>query len=248
MLDLKALLSKILNPPVAAKGNASGRINLFGLLIQWGSNTQAVSSSSTVSWNTTFGKAYAYTPILFTQIVNTSAPATFHVSANNITTTGCTWLRQSSSSTSYNCTIHWVAIGFSNGGGYLTSKLYAICSHLERWWEHVRFKGFVDENIGKLCRYKEGYCIGINRWKYFCKWRVQRCNNTIYTTNEKHTNYNPNSHKHWNCWVPTSIWSNKHLDKWLYNSSLELRFGRSISCRGVGCNRNLTLERGCLVC
>lgn len=136
----------------------------------------------------------------------------------------------------------------TNGGGYLTSKLYAICSHLERWWEHVRFKGFVDENIGKLCRYKEGYCIGINRWKYFCKWRIQRCNNTIYTTNEKHTNYNPNSHKHWNCWVPTSIWSNKHLDKWLYNSSLELRFGRSISCRGVGCNRNLTLERGCLVC
>jgi len=34
-------------------------------------------------------------------------------------------------------------------GGYLTFKLYAICSHLERWWEHVRLKGFTDENVAR---------------------------------------------------------------------------------------------------
>lgn len=34
-------------------------------------------------------------------------------------------------------------------GGYLTSKLYAICSHLEGWWEHVRLKSFIDENVAR---------------------------------------------------------------------------------------------------
>lgn len=32
-------------------------------------------------------------------------------------------------------------------GGSLISKLYTIFSHLERWWEYVRFKGVAGENI-----------------------------------------------------------------------------------------------------
>lgn len=149
MLDLKALLAKILlriTPTILSVGNTSGSWECLGLLIQFGSNTQSVSSATTQTWNTTFGTPYKYTPVVFTQIVNTQAPNVFHVVANNITTTGCQWLRSSSLSTAYNCTIHWVAIGFSNGGGYLTSKLYATFSHLERWWEHVRPKGFIGEN------------------------------------------------------------------------------------------------------
>lgn len=150
MLDLKALLAKILlriTPTILSSGNSIGSWECLGLLIQWGRNTQAVSSSATKTWNTSFSVEYKYKPVVFTQITDTASPATFHVVANNITTTGCQWLRQSSSSTSYNCTIHWVAIGFSNGGGYLISKFYSIFSHLERWWEHVRFKGVLSEDI-----------------------------------------------------------------------------------------------------
>lgn len=35
----------------------------------------------------------------------------------------------------------------NGGGGYLTSKFYEIFSHLERWWEYVRFKGVIKQNI-----------------------------------------------------------------------------------------------------
>ena len=37
----------------------------------------------------------------------------------------------------------------ANGGGYLTSKFYSIFSHLERWWEYVRLKSFIDENVAR---------------------------------------------------------------------------------------------------
>lgn len=56
-------------------------------------------------------------------------------------------LNTSGFSTNNNMCIPVYIYGIKYGGGYLTSKFYAICSHLERWWEHVRFKGVVGENI-----------------------------------------------------------------------------------------------------
>lgn len=112
-IDLKALIKKMLIPETSNLEDASGYICLFGLLLCWSYNTQAVSSSAAATWTTTFQKAFKYKPVVFTQIIENNSPQLFHVSVTNITTSGCTWRRISSSSTSYNCTINWIAIGIS---------------------------------------------------------------------------------------------------------------------------------------
>ena len=48
------------------------------------------------------------------------------------------------------------------GGGYLPSKFYELFSHIGRWWEYVRFKGVVSEDIE---------CIAASKHKPHYHWR-----------------------------------------------------------------------------
>ncbi len=253
MLDLKALLTKILSritPTIQSSGNSIGSWECHGLLIQLGNNTQSDSSAAMKTWNTTFSIPYKYTPVVFTQIVNTQGPSVFHVVVNNITKTGCQWLRSSSSSTAYDCTIHWVAIGFSNGGGYLTSKLYSICSHLERWWEHVRFKGFVGENIKHFSR------IGDSK-NLYCFWEslqhILRNNFNRRNANRIYANSNSKSFA-----KPSNSSLLSLASKWQHGNHrriapdfkwddiFTLNYNRSSIYQGK--LNSLILDRGCLAC
>lgn len=114
MLNVKKTLTKILQmvPYTESVGELQGHIRIGKFRLMWNTNTQSVSSSQPATWTSSFGAvAFAYKPVVFTQIIETTAPHIFHVSVENITTTECTFRRTSTSATSYNCTILWLAVG-----------------------------------------------------------------------------------------------------------------------------------------
>ena len=111
MLNLKKLLDKLVPRFQPTLSPQIGYVDIAGVLICWGRNTQDVSSSSEVTWDTTFPRTYAVAPAVFTQIINTNGSKAFSCVVNNITTRGCTFKRGSILATSYSCTINWVAIG-----------------------------------------------------------------------------------------------------------------------------------------
>ena len=104
-------LIKELIPQWYSLSQNSGAVKIGNILIQWGENSQSVSSAADVNWNTTFVKAYAQTPTVFAQVVDTQTPNAFSVVVNNVTNTGCTFRRRSTLSASYVCRIFWLAIG-----------------------------------------------------------------------------------------------------------------------------------------
>lgn len=62
-------------------------------------------------------------------------------------------------------------------GGYLTSKLCEIFSHLERWCGYVRFKGVVGENTTTINKYWNSLqCKRSNKYhKYIHRFCNERC-------------------------------------------------------------------------
>lgn len=118
MLNVKKLLTKLLDIVPSwflAPIDLESGVKIGDVYIRWGTNAQAVSSSNPVNWNTTFGVTFAYAPVVLAQVIDTQSPSVFSVAVNNITTTGCTFRRQSNNSTSYTCTIVWLAVGKVGG-------------------------------------------------------------------------------------------------------------------------------------
>lgn len=129
------------------------------------------------------------------------------------------------------------------GGGYLTSKFYSIFSHLERWWEHVRLKGFVGESVETTGCTTQG-CVSIkehrqNGWqpcRYLCTicerlhifvldiFGIIRmgCGYLRFRANERKFKYLERNNKR-----------NRH---------------RYSDCIRTLCKNTVTLERGCSTC
>ena len=161
MLDLKALLSKILNNLTCdliyngsfTTGNISlthSIANYKSLLFVYRDNDGARHTKRIVTNN-----ARSISVILDVVRVSGAAYLKTMLADINGTTMQSGFNRQWASNTPqqgyyvilekiYGCTS--VAVG----GGYLTSKFSNIFSHLERWWEHVRFEGFTCEDINSL--------------------------------------------------------------------------------------------------
>ena len=151
MLDLKALLSKICKvlgfvdiQTYSINGNFTVRRIWHIVNISYNGNVKAYTHST---WNTITTLPVGQRP---------SSTVNFLVAENNTyDITKCAlmgrvlasgevqvWLYGGSPSTNqpyFNVTY------VVDGGGYLTSKFYSIFSHLERWWEYVRFKGVAGE-------------------------------------------------------------------------------------------------------
>lgn len=109
-MNVKKIMTSLL-PVISNVGDNEGKIKIGKFAIVWNTNTQSVSSSSPATWDSNFGFTYTKKPVVFTQIRDTTNPQIFHVSVENITTTGCRFRRQSTSTTSYSCSILWIAIG-----------------------------------------------------------------------------------------------------------------------------------------
>ena len=129
------------------------------------------------------------------------------------------------------------------GGGYLTSKLYEIFSHLERWWEYVRLKGVVGENI------KESSASG-----YILKISNATCKRTKCDIHRhKHTKWSNNQSREFgnNAECELGVQRNRWIQQYVGASSLQQygKLGNKRVIRSSGILHDITIsERGCLAC
>ena len=131
MLDVKNLLAKILY-------RSCGGAFFVG----------NIAANSYKDISVTFDKAFDALPSVVVCLnSNSTSPNMGYVTAAVLSrsTTGFVVRVFNADTSTRTPWVDWVAT--VSWGGYLTSKLYEIFSHLERWWEHVRFKGVVGEDI-----------------------------------------------------------------------------------------------------
>lgn len=255
MLDLKALLAKILNCltcDLLYDGSfTSGTLTLTSAIANYKSlifvyqdNDGVLHTQQVITNNASVGDfildvvRVTGAPYLKNMIIN--------INGNVLT---CNFNRQWSSTTP--TTGNYVIINkvygckgvVANGGGYLTSKLYAIFSHLERWWEHVRFKGVVGENI------KESSASG-----YILKIGNATCKRTKCDIHRhKHTKWS-NCHRGLsdkNTERELGVQRNRWIQQYVGASSLPQygKLGNKRVIRSSGILHDITIsERGCLAC
>lgn len=142
----------------ATVNGSTGALYLYrvGNIVFFSTNGAFRSSASTIGNNTNLSQTipYGFRPVVTTYI------GFAHQGANNARfeiRNGGSIGFYGTAAWNYNAYVSgmWVTNNAmpSNGGGYLTSKFYEIFSHLERWWEYVRLKGVVSENITKAHKY-----------------------------------------------------------------------------------------------
>lgn len=159
MLDLKALLAKILNCltcDLLYDGSfTSGTLTLTNTIANYKSlifvytDNDGVLHTQQVVTNNVSSKNFILDVVRVTSVPYLK---NMIVSINgNVLTSNTNRQWASNTPTTGNYVIINKVYGckgiVANGGGYLTSKIYEIFSHLERWWEYVRLKGVVGENI-----------------------------------------------------------------------------------------------------
>ena len=184
MLDLKALLSKICKAlgfvdiqTYNIDGGFTVRRIWHIINISYNGNVKAYTHSA---WNTITTLPVGQRPSANVNFVvaenNTSSAATFGLQGRVLTSGEVqVWVFGNSPS---NNQPYFNVTYVVNGGGYLTSKFSNIFSHLERWWEHVRFEGFTCEDINNLVWFG-----GIKRFLSTCKQQCndgQHCANALY--------------------------------------------------------------------
>ena len=137
MLDLKDLLSKILNMFYNPFTTASNSL------------TQSTGGGQkTFNIPITIPQGYKFLTI--NSVKTSYAECLINAFSWDATNSRVIVSLRNTYSGTLNCKVDVEVICYKYGGGYLTSKLYEIFSHLERWWEYVRFKGFTCEDINSL--------------------------------------------------------------------------------------------------
>lgn len=222
MLDLKALLAKILNcltcDLLYSGSFTSGTLTLTNAIANYKSlifvyqDNDGVLHTQQVITNNTSGGDF-----ILDVVRVTGAPYLKNMVINiNGKVLTCNFNRQWAGTTP--TTGNYVIINkvygckgiVSNGGGYLTSKLYEIFSHLERWCGYVRFKGVVGENIE---------CIS---WV-----------NSVFNLLSNREHQSNIEHRRWNKWDKTSrrslcciflTWFQNKYNERYSDSSIQIRF------------------------
>lgn len=146
MLDLKALLAKILNALTISevvtftKYNKSWTFSRIGRVI-YVDAVSDVSGFVPAGLSTIGTLPTSMRPISHIHLGVTNTNLDYRLTINPAGLVQ--YYQPSATSSAHNA--GFSGYSFINGGGYLTSKFYEIFSHLERWWEHVRFKGVAGE-------------------------------------------------------------------------------------------------------
>lgn len=149
MLNLKKMLTKVLS--LTPMFEYVGTVNQ----IHWSSWTAPDDGIviMDVGWLTNGGFGYYYVQDA-TEGINVGKVTTYSVNGTSNTTSfpvikGHTY-KDSAIQNVQGSSFYFRYYKIKLGGGYLTSKFYEIFSHLERWWEYVRFKGDISENIKRI--------------------------------------------------------------------------------------------------
>lgn len=181
MLDLKALLSKILGCFQTTSTELNGSYNLKVLAYRrcgivtlnvWQTALAAIPKGA---WTTIGTLPEAYRPLHQVDLVmvdNNTSSVQNNTIQIRVPVSGAVMVWAYANGVSTNQLLGTFSY---IGGGYLTSKFSNIFSHLERWWEHVRFEGFTCENINSLVWFG-----GIKRFLSTCK---QQCNDGQHRAN-----------------------------------------------------------------
>lgn len=176
MLNLKKMLTKVLS--LTPMFEYVGTVNQ----IHWSSWTAPDDGIviMDVGWLTGGGFGYYYVQDA-TEGINVGKVTTYSVNGTSNTTSfpvikGHTY-KDSAIQNVQGSSFYFRYYKIKFWGGYLTSKFYETFSHLERWWEYVRLKGVVGENITKANKYWNNLrCKRSNKYhKCIYRFSNKRC-------------------------------------------------------------------------
>ena len=187
MLDLKALLSKVLNALTISetvtftKFNKGWQFSRIGRVVYvYAPNDISGNVPAGFSTIGTLPTSMRPSGVVYLGVTN-AGTLDYRLTVNNAGVVQ--YYQPSATSSAHNA--GFCGYSFITNGGYLTSKFYSIFSHLERWWEHVRFKGFVGENI-KSNLQSVGLGLLFRRFKNItCKWHTDKGERKCFDGNSK---------------------------------------------------------------